>query len=157
MGGSRQGDQSCWMWHIQVDILLLKSMFSQACLKFDECFLIVFVWMIQHYIIKQALFAFCDSYNPDLDSDPYGEEGNMWSFNYFFYNKRLKRIVFFTCRSVRWVSFCQGESHSASTNKKVISVINKGNDFNTDCVLYYVGVEEHVYSAWIHWIDQKWQ
>ncbi|KAG5836346.1 repressor of RNA polymerase III transcription MAF1 homolog [Anguilla rostrata] len=44
----------------------------------------------------------CDiySYNPDLDSDPYGEEGNLWSFNYFFYNKRLKRIVFFTCRSV---------------------------------------------------------
>lgn len=44
----------------------------------------------------------CDiySYNPDLDSDPYGEEGNMWSFNYFFYNTRLKRIVFFTCRSV---------------------------------------------------------
>lgn len=45
-----------------------------------------------------------DSYNPDLDSDPYGEEGNMWSFNYFFYNKRLKRIVFFTCRSVRYRS-----------------------------------------------------
>ncbi|XP_018611281.1 repressor of RNA polymerase III transcription MAF1 homolog isoform X1 [Scleropages formosus] len=44
----------------------------------------------------------CDiySYKPDLDSDPYGEEGNLWSFNYFFYNKRLKRIVFFTCRSV---------------------------------------------------------
>ncbi|XP_007906863.1 repressor of RNA polymerase III transcription MAF1 homolog [Callorhinchus milii] len=40
------------------------------------------------------------SYNPDLDSDPYGEEGNLWSFNYFFYNQRLKRIVFFTCRSV---------------------------------------------------------
>lgn len=41
------------------------------------------------------------SYNPDLDSDPFGEEGSLWSFNYFFYNKKLKRIVFFTCRSVR--------------------------------------------------------
>ncbi|XP_033754128.1 repressor of RNA polymerase III transcription MAF1 homolog [Pecten maximus] len=43
----------------------------------------------------------CDiySYNPDLSSDPYGEEGCIWSFNYFFYNKKLKRIVFFTCRS----------------------------------------------------------
>lgn len=51
---------------------------------------------------KEISLAECDiySYNPDLDSDPYGEEGNMWSFNYFFYNKRLKRIVFFTCRSV---------------------------------------------------------
>lgn len=45
----------------------------------------------------------CDiySYNPDLNSDPYGEDGNIWSFNYFFYNKRLKRIVFFTCRAIR--------------------------------------------------------
>lgn len=44
----------------------------------------------------------CDiySYNPDLSSDPYGEDGCIWSFNYFFYNKKLKRIVFFTCRAV---------------------------------------------------------
>ncbi|XP_028660110.1 MAF1 homolog, negative regulator of RNA polymerase III b [Erpetoichthys calabaricus] len=48
----------------------------------------------------------CDiySYNPDLDSDPFGEEGSLWSFNYFFYNKKLKRIVFFTCRSVSFLS-----------------------------------------------------
>ena len=46
---------------------------------------------------------FYSSYNPDLDSDPYGEEGTLWSFNYFFYNKKLKRILFFTCRAIRWV------------------------------------------------------
>ncbi|KAJ8412169.1 hypothetical protein AAFF_G00144360 [Aldrovandia affinis] len=40
------------------------------------------------------------SYNPDMASDPYGEVESLWSFNYFFYNKRLKRIVFLTCRSV---------------------------------------------------------
>lgn len=40
------------------------------------------------------------SYNPDLTSDPYGEDGCVWSFNYFFYNKRLKRIMFFTCRAI---------------------------------------------------------
>ncbi|EDO41550.1 predicted protein [Nematostella vectensis] len=45
----------------------------------------------------------CDifSYNPDLDSDPYGEEGSMWSFNYFFYNKKMRRTLFFTCRAIR--------------------------------------------------------
>uniref|UniRef100_A0A1A9W059 Repressor of RNA polymerase III transcription MAF1 homolog n=1 Tax=Glossina brevipalpis TaxID=37001 RepID=A0A1A9W059_9MUSC len=45
----------------------------------------------------------CDiySYNPDLSSDPFGEPGCLWSFNYFFYNKKLKRIVFFTCRAVK--------------------------------------------------------
>ncbi|XP_072169241.1 repressor of RNA polymerase III transcription MAF1 homolog [Diadema setosum] len=41
------------------------------------------------------------SYNPDLSSDPFGEEGVLWSFNYFFYNKKLKRILFFTCRATR--------------------------------------------------------
>lgn len=38
------------------------------------------------------------SYNPDLTSDPFGEDGAIWSFNYFFYNKNRKRIVFFACR-----------------------------------------------------------
>lgn len=38
----------------------------------------------------------CDiySYRPDGESDPFGEEGSLWSLNYFLYNKRLKRIVF---------------------------------------------------------------
>jgi len=40
------------------------------------------------------------SYIPDLDSDPYAEDGNIWSFNYFFYNRKLKRVLFFTCRAV---------------------------------------------------------
>ena len=44
----------------------------------------------------------CDiySYNPDLTSDPFGEDGSIWSFNYFFFNKKLKRIVLFTCRAL---------------------------------------------------------
>ena len=44
----------------------------------------------------------CDiySYNPDLQSDPFGEDGSLWSFNFFFYNRRLKRIVLFTCRAL---------------------------------------------------------
>lgn len=44
----------------------------------------------------------CDiyRYNPDLHSDPFGEDGCLWSFNYFFFNKKLKRIVFFTCRAI---------------------------------------------------------
>lgn len=36
------------------------------------------------------------SYVPDLDSDPFSE-GALWSFNYFFFNKSLKRIVYFSC------------------------------------------------------------
>lgn len=52
---------------------------------------------------EEIEFKDCDiySYNPDLNSDPYGEPGCLWSFNYFFYNKKKKRIVFFTCRATK--------------------------------------------------------
>jgi len=38
------------------------------------------------------------SFNPDNDSDPNAEDGAIWSFNFFFYNKKLKRILFFAVR-----------------------------------------------------------
>lgn len=40
------------------------------------------------------------SYNPDRESDPFGEDGCLWSFNYFWYNKSLKRILFFRGRAL---------------------------------------------------------
>lgn len=51
-------------------------------------------------IDKEICLAECEfySYNPDLTSDPCAEDGCLWSFNYFFYNKKMKRIVFFSCR-----------------------------------------------------------
>lgn len=30
----------------------------------------------------------------------YFTQGSLWSFNYFFYNKKLKRILFFTCAAM---------------------------------------------------------
>ncbi|KAK9277026.1 hypothetical protein L1049_006565 [Liquidambar formosana] len=35
------------------------------------------------------------SYNPDSDADPFLERGSIWSFNFFFYNRKLKRVVNF--------------------------------------------------------------
>ncbi|KAJ1937275.1 RNA polymerase III-inhibiting protein maf1, partial [Kickxella alabastrina] len=40
------------------------------------------------------------SYTPDDESNHYEDENPVWSFNYFFFNKSLKRIVFFTCRCI---------------------------------------------------------
>ncbi|EHA8587936.1 putative repressor of RNA polymerase III transcription MAF1 [Cocos nucifera] len=37
------------------------------------------------------------SYNPDFDGDPFLEKGAIWSFNFFFYNRKLKRVVSFRC------------------------------------------------------------
>lgn len=41
----------------------------------------------------------CYTYNPDYESDPYSEDGCIWSFNFFFYNPLMKRVLFFTCRA----------------------------------------------------------
>jgi hypothetical protein len=38
------------------------------------------------------------SYNPELTSDPFAEDGCLWFFNFFIYNRKLKRIIFFSCR-----------------------------------------------------------
>jgi len=40
------------------------------------------------------------SYIPDVESSPFCE-GNLWSFNYFMFNKTLKRVLFFTCSCAR--------------------------------------------------------
>jgi hypothetical protein len=41
------------------------------------------------------------SYSGDTESDPFSEHGILWSFVYFFFNKRLKRILFFSCQGLR--------------------------------------------------------
>ncbi|EGC38161.1 hypothetical protein DICPUDRAFT_93893 [Dictyostelium purpureum] len=43
----------------------------------------------------------CDiySYIPE-NGDPFTEAGVLYSFNYFFYNRSLKKIVFFKCRYI---------------------------------------------------------
>eukprot|EP01018_Ginkgo_biloba_P035821 Gb_01046 [translate_table: standard] len=43
--------------------------------------------------------ADCDiySYMPEFEGDPFMERGAIWSFNFFFYNKKLKRILSFSC------------------------------------------------------------
>lgn len=57
------------------------------------------------------------SYNPDMESDPFGEEGCLWSFNYLFFNKQMKRIVFFKCYGS---SICSNsiEGHNGRQNSQ---------------------------------------
>lgn len=44
-------------------------------------------------------FRLVCSYRPDGTSDPFSESGIIWSFNFFFYNRKLRRILFLTCRA----------------------------------------------------------
>lgn len=57
----------------------------------------------------------CDvySYRTDRgDETPFEEQNSIWSFNYFFYNRKLKRIVHFTCRSLSTAAADDGEPQS---------------------------------------------
>lgn len=51
-------------------------------------------------IDREINLADCEfySYNPDLVSDPCAEDGCLWFFNFFIFNKKMKRIVFISCR-----------------------------------------------------------
>jgi len=45
----------------------------------------------------------CEIYSyvaPEPESDPFNEEANLWCLNYFFYNRKVKRVLFFMSRSV---------------------------------------------------------
>ncbi|XP_021896198.1 repressor of RNA polymerase III transcription MAF1 homolog [Carica papaya] len=42
------------------------------------------------------------SYNPDCDADPFLEKGAIWSFVFFFYNRKQKRVVSFHFCCLRW-------------------------------------------------------
>ena len=56
------------------------------------------LWSVINEVI--SLYE-CDiyCYKPEYESDPFGEDGYIWSFNYFFYNKKMKRILYFSCRA----------------------------------------------------------
>ncbi|XP_078435877.1 transcription regulator isoform X2 [Wolffia australiana] len=69
-----------WEWAIENDGSSLLDDMTKALdevMKLDEC---------EIY-----------SYNPDFDGNPFLEKGAMWSFNFFFYNKKLKRVASFRC------------------------------------------------------------
>uniref|UniRef100_A0A8C5K315 Repressor of RNA polymerase III transcription MAF1 n=1 Tax=Jaculus jaculus TaxID=51337 RepID=A0A8C5K315_JACJA len=64
---------------------------------------------------EEICIAECDiySYTSDLHLDHFGEDGSLWSFSYFFYNKQLKQIVVFSCRSIGGSTCTPSEAGSA--------------------------------------------
>jgi hypothetical protein len=40
------------------------------------------------------------SYVPSCEGDPFNEDGVMWSLNFLFFNKTLKRILLFSLRAL---------------------------------------------------------
>lgn len=40
------------------------------------------------------------TYKTDDDANPFGDRASLWSFNFFFYNKKMKRILYISCRAL---------------------------------------------------------
>jgi hypothetical protein len=46
----------------------------------------------------------CEIYSflGDSQDDPFSEPGTLWNFVYLIYNKKLKRVLLFTCQGLRY-------------------------------------------------------
>jgi len=75
------------------------------------------------------------SFVPDVDSNPFEEEGYVWSFNYFFYNKKkLKRIVLWTCYA-QWKG--EDEVGLTPTTETSFREVDADGDFDMEVMMNY--------------------
>ena len=59
-----------------------------------------------HLIDKEMVFRDCSIYCYEPEEDPFdGEEGVLWSFNYFFFNKAKKRVCYLYLRGLSMLEF----------------------------------------------------
>ena len=43
-----------------------------------------------------------------------GEKGSLWSFNFFLYNRKLKRMLYFSCRAISKTKFADSKESSSA-------------------------------------------
>ena len=81
--------------------LTIFQLLGQSLIFFNQTSSFRFSTSLWSAIDEEISLSNCNvySYNPDLNSDPYGDEGCLWSFNFFFYNQKMKRILFFSCQA----------------------------------------------------------
>ena len=82
------------------------------------------------------------SYAAINDGDPFDGDGSLWNFNYFFYNKKLKRILFFSCASKikRDRSFYEGEDDDDDDDDEHVGVRMRSSQMTPTPPLHYSSV-----------------
>lgn len=69
-----------------------------------------------HLIDQEMSLKECSLYAYTPEEDPYdGEEGALWSFNYFFFNKAKKRVCYLYLRGVSNIDIAVAASSSSSS------------------------------------------
>eukprot|EP00879_Flechtneria_rotunda_P003987 GHRR01004227.1.p2 GENE.GHRR01004227.1~~GHRR01004227.1.p2 ORF type:complete len:240 (+),score=62.72 GHRR01004227.1:2343-3062(+) len=70
----------------------------------------------------------CDvySYNSDGETDPFGEKATVWSFNFFFYNKKLKRILYIGVKAVSKAAASDAKQDEEEDSKYIYNSDDEG-------------------------------
>ncbi|KAF0732752.1 hypothetical protein AaE_009211 [Aphanomyces astaci] len=89
-------------FHKEVDMRMVVNAINTQLAEIVEMDNVGFLEKLWESIVAAIAPTDCEVYTyiPDMDgcSDPFSD-GTLWSFNYFFYNKELKKILYFTCMS----------------------------------------------------------
>ncbi|KAI5080839.1 hypothetical protein GOP47_0004022 [Adiantum capillus-veneris] len=90
-------EDSFGMVKLAIDSHLLEASKVWACEFGEDIAFYSFVWDAVDEVIG---LKDCDmySYNPKFEEETLTERGTIWSFSYFFYNRKLKRILVFSCQ-----------------------------------------------------------
>jgi len=59
------------------------------------------------------------SYKPDVDGGPFMDKNSIWAFNYFFYNKNLRRVLYFSCRCVSRQGLDESSSEGMQSDDEI--------------------------------------
>lgn len=98
-------------------------------------------------IDKEMTLNGCSIYCYSPEEDPYdGEEGAIWSFNYFFFNKVRKRVCYMYLRGLSIIS--HGSAPKTTNRTKRGADWNLAEPSSSKRARYWLGDRDDVSSVW---------
>ena len=91
-------------------------------------------------IDKEMILRECSIYRYAPEEDPYdGEEGSIWSFNYFFFNKARKRVCYLYLRGLSIIGNSPPQKTPIKTKRPASGTWSIGEDTSTKRARYWLG------------------
>ncbi len=98
-------------------------------------------------IDKEMTLNECSIYCYSPEEDPYdGEEGAIWSFNYFFFNKVRKRVCYIYLRGLSIISHGPAQKNLINTERGADS--NLSEPSSSKRAKYWLGDRDDVSGGW---------
>ena len=91
-------------------------------------------------IDKEMNLGECSVYCYEPEEDPYdGEEGSIWSFNYFFFNKVKKRVCYLYLRGLSIIGNSPPQKTPIKTKRPASGTWSIGEDTSAKRARYWLG------------------